>query len=46
VRREVGDTLLTSQADRDLFRASYPFSPAFMKALIDVSGALQASARR
>jgi hypothetical protein len=41
VRREVWDTLLTSQADRDLFRASYPFSPAFMKALIDVSGALQ-----
>jgi hypothetical protein len=41
VRREVWDALLTSQADRDLFRASYPFSPAFMKALIDVSGALQ-----
>lgn len=41
VRREVWDTLLTSQADRDLFRATYPFSPAFMKALIDVSGALQ-----
>jgi hypothetical protein len=41
VRREVWDTLLTSQADEAMFRQTYPFSPAFMKTLIDVSGALQ-----
>lgn len=41
VRKEVWDTLLTSQADQDMFRATYPFSPAFIKTLIDVSGALQ-----
>ena len=28
VRREVLDTLLTSSADRELFRQVYPFSPA------------------
>lgn len=41
VRNEVWQTLLTSDADRALFRRTYPFSPAFMKALIGVSSALQ-----
>lgn len=41
VRAEVWQTLLTSDADRALFRRTYPFSPAFMKALIGVSSALQ-----
>jgi len=47
VRREVWDTLLgadaTTGADIDSFRASYPFSPAFMDTLVHVSNALQRS---
>ncbi|MCK9900621.1 phage resistance protein [Parafrankia colletiae] len=45
VRVEVWDTMLggSSQlgADRDAFRLSYPFSPAFMDTLVHVSSALQ-----
>lgn len=41
VRREVLDTLLTSSADRELFRQVYPFSPALVQALIAVSSVLQ-----
>ncbi|WP_250281951.1 phage resistance protein [Frankia sp. CiP1_Cm_nod2] len=45
VRAEVWDTMLggSSQlgADRDAFRLSYPFSPAFMDTLVHVSSALQ-----
>nr|MDT0665709.1 phage resistance protein [Micromonospora sp. DSM 115978] len=45
VRAEVWDTLLggdsTTGSDRDAFRLSYPFSPAFMDTLVHVSSALQ-----
>jgi hypothetical protein len=41
LRRDVLDTLLTSEADRDLFNKVYPFSPALVQALIAVSAALQ-----
>ncbi len=40
-RREVLDTLLTTEADRALFRQVYPFSPALVQALIAVSSVLQ-----
>ncbi len=47
VRREVWDILLgddqSSGADIDAFRATYPFSPAFMSTLVHVSSALQRS---
>ena len=41
VRTEVMDTLLTSEANREMFRQVYPFSPALVQALVAVSGALQ-----
>jgi hypothetical protein len=44
VRAEVWETLLDvhgEKADRDAFRATYPFSPAFLHAMVDISGALQ-----
>src|SRR5208282_4630175 len=41
VRREVLETLLTSTADREMFRKVYPFSPALVQTLIAVSAALQ-----
>lgn len=45
VRAEVWDTMLGGGAqlgaDRDAFRLSYPFSPAFMDTLVHVSAALQ-----
>ncbi|HZR52088.1 MAG TPA: phage resistance protein [Streptosporangiaceae bacterium] len=44
VRSEVWETLLDVQgekADRAAFRATYPFSPAFLHAMVDISGALQ-----
>lgn len=40
-RKEVFETLLTSTADRDMFRKVYPFSPALVQTLIAVSAALQ-----
>ena len=40
-REEVKRQLLGSDADIELFRAVYPFSPALVQALIDVSEALQ-----
>ena len=43
-RPEVWDALLDAQgggASRAEFRAKYPFSPAFLHAMVDVSGALQ-----
>jgi hypothetical protein len=43
-RPEVWDVLLDSQGGRSTvedFRATYPFSPAFMHAIVDVSSALQ-----
>ncbi|MGH9163418.1 MAG: phage resistance protein, partial [Vicinamibacteraceae bacterium] len=41
VRQEVMDTLLTSTADREMFRQVYPFSPALVQALVAVSSMLQ-----
>jgi hypothetical protein len=41
VRQEVMDTLLTSTADRTMFRQVYPFSPALVQALVAVSSVLQ-----
>lgn len=41
VRRDVLDTLLTTTADRDMFRKVYPFSPALVQTLIAVSSVLQ-----
>ena len=38
---EVLDVLMTEDGDRDLFRSTYPFSPAFMKVLVAASSALQ-----
>jgi hypothetical protein len=40
-RKEVLDVLMTADGDRDLFRSTYPFSPAFMKTLVAASSALQ-----
>ncbi len=41
VRKDVLDTLLTTTADREMFRKVYPFSPALVQTLIAVSSALQ-----
>ena len=41
LRKEVLDTLLTTTADREMFRKVYPFSPALVQTLIAVSAALQ-----
>jgi hypothetical protein len=41
MRKEVLETLLTTTADRDMFRKVYPFSPALVQTLIAVSAALQ-----
>jgi hypothetical protein len=47
LRRDIWDALLgtegTTGADIESFRASYPFSPAFMDTLVHVSSALQRS---
>lgn len=41
VRQEVLETLLTTEADRSIFRKVYPFSPALVQALVAVSSVLQ-----
>lgn len=41
IRKDVLDTLLTTTADREMFRKVYPFSPALVQTLIAVSAALQ-----
>lgn len=41
MRQDVLDTLLTTTADREMFRQVYPFSPALVQTLIAVSAALQ-----
>lgn len=41
LRKDVLDTLLTTSADREMFRQVYPFSPALVETLIAVSAALQ-----
>lgn len=41
MREEAFNLLLTSQGDREQFRALYPFSPALVQALVALSSALQ-----
>jgi hypothetical protein len=41
MRQDVLHTLLTTTADRDMFRKVYPFTPALVQTLIAVSAALQ-----
>ena len=41
VRDDVLSTLLTSSADKKMFRQVYPFSPALVQALVAVSSVLQ-----
>jgi hypothetical protein len=41
MRQDVLDTLLTTTADRTMFRKVYPFTPALVQTLIAVSAALQ-----
>ena len=41
VRQDIRSALMTTRADREAFRLTYPFSPAFMETLIGLSGALQ-----
>lgn len=41
LREDVRAILMGSDADREMFRQTYPFTPALMKALIAASGALQ-----
>ena len=41
MRQDVLDTLLTTTADREMFRKTYPFTPALVQTLIAVSAALQ-----
>ena len=38
---QVLDVLMTEEGDRELFRSTYPFSPAFMTTLVAASSALQ-----
>lgn len=41
IREDVMTVLLTSTADRDMFRKVYPFSPALVQVLVAVSAVLQ-----
>jgi hypothetical protein len=41
IRKEVMDTLLANEYDREVFRLIYPFSPALMATLVAASGMLQ-----
>jgi hypothetical protein len=41
IREDVMSVLLTSTADRDMFRKVYPFSPALVQVLVAVSAVLQ-----
>jgi hypothetical protein len=41
LKNDVWQTLLTQDANKDAFRQTYPFSPAFMQALVASSSALQ-----
>jgi hypothetical protein len=41
IRQDIRSALMTTRADRQSFRLTYPFSPAFMETLIGLSGALQ-----
>jgi hypothetical protein len=41
VRQDIRSALMTTRTDRQSFRLTYPFSPAFVETLIGLSGALQ-----
>ncbi|WP_131786019.1 phage resistance protein [Protofrankia symbiont of Coriaria ruscifolia] len=41
VRQDIRSALMTAHADRQAFRLTYPFSPAFVETLVALSGALQ-----
>jgi hypothetical protein len=41
IRKEVMDTLLANEFDREMFRLIYPFSPALMETLVCASSMLQ-----
>jgi hypothetical protein len=41
VRQDIRSVLMTAHADREAFRLTYPFSPAFVETLVALSGALQ-----
>lgn len=41
IRKEVMDTLLASEYDREVFKLIYPFSPALMETLVAASSMLQ-----
>lgn len=41
IREEIFGTLLTPRADRSVFRKVYPFSPALVEVLVEVSSLLQ-----
>ena len=41
MRKDVLDTLLTTTADREMFRKVYPFSPALVETLVALSALLQ-----
>ncbi|ONH22655.1 hypothetical protein [Pseudofrankia asymbiotica] len=41
VRADIRAALMTKDADRDAFRRTYPFSPAFVETLVALSGYLQ-----
>jgi len=41
IRQDVLNVLLTSKADKGMFRKIYPFSPAFMDKLVAMSFLLQ-----
>lgn len=41
IRAQVMEILLTHEADRGIFQQVYPFSPAFIQALVAISSALQ-----
>lgn len=41
IRKEVMDTLLANEYDRDMFKLIYPFSPALMETLVAASSMLQ-----
>jgi hypothetical protein len=41
VRQDIRAALMTASADREAFRLTYPFSPAFVETLVALSSALQ-----
>lgn len=41
VSQDIRSALMTTGADREAFRRTYPFSPAFMETMVGLSGVLQ-----